>query len=255
MKKKQVKACLLLSLTAALLMPHQQTEASVGTCSFHMYVYKTRVSCEIPFYKGLMLGMINNCSANFESFIGCIKEVTRVCEHSWRSDAWIDLDVRLKFQKRFYCENGALILPFAVCGKNYFERGPQCVQSFRKTFRDNITDSTTLCEEYSNAKRCIRKLLQEECSVPQKSRSLYMDVLFDGYNPFCKNSLYIYTPPTEATTPRRTNVERLVTTLPRKLGTNTAATKIVSTSCVCRSKLSWHLIFITLLAFSLALLI
>ena len=89
---------------------------------------------------------ILHCSANFESFIGCIKEVTRVCEHSWRSDAWIDLDVRLKFQKRFYCENGALILPFAVCGKNYLERGPQCVQSFRKTFRDNITDSTTLCE-------------------------------------------------------------------------------------------------------------
>ena len=107
--------------------------------------------------------------------------------------------------------------------------------------------------EYSTAKRCIRKLLEEECSVPKESRSLYMDVLFDGYNPFCRNSLY--TPPTEATTPRRTKVERLVTTFPSKLGTNTAAAKIVSTGCVCRSKLSWALIFITQLAFFLALLV
>ena len=55
--------------------------------------------------------------------------------------------------------------------------------------------------EFSKAKSCIRTLLNEECPTKKGSRTLYMDMLFDGYNPFCMNR--IYQPPTTVTTPLR----------------------------------------------------
>ena len=85
------------------------------------------------------------CSDNFETLISCIKNVTRVCEHSWRNDAWIDLDVRLKFRKQFYCQNGALVVPvpLALCGKN--KQGKECLRSFHAKFRNDVSDPT-LCK-------------------------------------------------------------------------------------------------------------
>ena len=157
---------------------------TVGFCSLHMYFYKKRISCEIPFYRGLQIGLfascrlvaviklwgqtsskylfplckniflnyrflfsfcIFRCSNNFETLITCIKNVTRECEDSWRSDAWIDWDVRQNVRKQFYCQNGALALPFVLCKKGYYERGPRCVQKFHRKFRRNITDPT-LCK-------------------------------------------------------------------------------------------------------------
>ena len=47
----------------------------------------------------------------------------------------------------------------------------------------------------------MRELLNEECPTKKGSRTLPMDVLFDGYNPFCMNK--IYQPPTTVTTPLR----------------------------------------------------
>ncbi|KAL9960743.1 hypothetical protein ACROYT_G034236, partial [Oculina patagonica] len=128
----------------ALQTAFQIVTGNVGSCSLHMYFYKTRATCEIPFYRRLQLGLTTNCSNNFETLISCIKNVTRVCEDSWRSDKWIDMDVRWKFRKQFYCQNGALLLPLALCGKKYYEKGPQCVRSFHRKFRRNITDPS-LC--------------------------------------------------------------------------------------------------------------
>lgn len=34
---------------------------SVGSCNFHMYFYKTRATCEIPFFRRLQLGLTANC--------------------------------------------------------------------------------------------------------------------------------------------------------------------------------------------------
>ena len=34
---------------------------SVGSCSLHMYFYKTRATCEIPFFRRLQLGLATNC--------------------------------------------------------------------------------------------------------------------------------------------------------------------------------------------------
>ncbi|XP_068759812.1 uncharacterized protein [Montipora capricornis] len=249
MTRGQFEAYLLLSLTAVLLVPHQETSA-IGTCSFHMYIYKTRMFCEIPFYEGLRLGFINNCSANFETLIDCIKTVTRICEHSWRSDAWIDMDVRFKFQKEFYCQNGALIFPFALCGKKYHERGPQCVQAFHRKFRNDITDPT-LCEEFSNAKRCIQKLFEDECPAKKNSHSLYVDVLFDGYNPFCKDTHY--TPPPEITTPRRRNVETVRFSWTSKRVLIAATENVVTTNSACREKLSWNSFLLPLIVLCRAL--
>lgn len=86
----------------------------------------------------VLLTFICLLSNNFETLISCVKNVTRVCEDSWRSDEWIDMDVRLKFRKQFYCRNGALILPFVLCGKKYYKKGPQCVRSFHRRFRGTI---------------------------------------------------------------------------------------------------------------------
>lgn len=93
----------------------------------------------------VLLTFICLLSNNFETLISCVKNVTRVCEDSWRSDEWIDMDVRLKFRKQFYCRNGALILPFVLCGKKYYKKGPQCVRSFHRRFRGNVTDPS-LCK-------------------------------------------------------------------------------------------------------------
>ncbi|XP_022783953.1 uncharacterized protein LOC111324610 [Stylophora pistillata] len=178
----------------------QITDGDIGFCSLHMYFYKTRAICEIPFYRELQLGRTTNCSKNFESLITCVKNVTRVCEHSWRSDEWIDMDVRLKFRKQFYCHDGALILPFALCGSEYFKEGPQCVRRFHRKFQNDLTDPS-LCDEYSKAKECIQKLFNDKCPAKKGSESPLMKILFDGYNPFCLGK--IYHPPTTATTPTR----------------------------------------------------
>ncbi|KAM7442130.1 hypothetical protein ABFA07_008869 [Porites harrisoni] len=158
------------------------------------------------------MGLMKNCSDNFETLISCIKNVTRVCEYSWRRDAWIDLDVRLKFRKQFYCHNGALVIPvpLVLCGQN--KGGKQCLRNFHAKFRNNISD-TTLCEEYSKAKNCTQELLEKECPEHANSRTYYMDVLFDNYNPFCKNFLY-NAPTTVKTPPRKT--DRLVMTQRRE---------------------------------------
>lgn len=222
------------------LMAFQEANGDIGTCSFHHYVYKTRLSCEIPFYQGLRLGSIMNCRDDFESLISCITNVTRVCEHSWRSDAWIDMDVRLKFRKQFYCQNGALILPLALCGRRYYEEGPQCVRRFHRKFRNNITDPT-LCMEFSKAKTCVQELFEEECPGKKKSPSLFMNVLFDGYNPFCRN--ITYQPPTTATTPSRKTRKVSVTTKQRKQIEKYVVTEMIITNDATRKQLSSSAIF------------
>ena len=70
-----------------------------------------------------------------------------------------------------------------------------------------------LSREYSKAKNCAQELLEKECPEHANSRTYYMDVLFDNYNPFCKNFLY-NAPTTVKTPPRKT--ERLVMTQRRE---------------------------------------
>ena len=70
-----------------------------------------------------------------------------------------------------------------------------------------------LSREYSKAKNCAQEVLEKECPEHANSRTYYMDVLFDNYNPFCKNFLY-NAPTTVKTPPRKT--ERLVMTQRRE---------------------------------------
>ena len=94
--------------------------------------------------------------------------------------------------------------------------------------------------EFSNAKKCIQKLFEDECLAKTNSRSLYVDVLFDGYNPFCKDTLYTPPPPPEITTPRRRNAETVRISWRRKRVLITGTENVVTTNRACREKLSWN---------------
>lgn len=115
---------------------------SLKKISVSIFINKETV---LSIRKRLNQFLISLDSDSFENLISCIKNVTRVCEHSWRSDKWIDMDVRLKFRKQFYCHDGALILPMALCRSGYYRKGPKCVREFHRKFRNDTSDPS-LCE-------------------------------------------------------------------------------------------------------------
>lgn len=79
-----------------------------------------------------------------------------------------------------------------------------------------------------------------------------MNVLFDGYNPFCKSLMYH--PPTTVTTPSR-KVEELGTSQPSEPNKNTAGTETIAASSASREKLSHDTNFKVLFAVMYFLLI
>lgn len=241
----QTSVLFLMFSTLVFQMMVQITDGDIGSCSLHMYFYETRSSCETPFYRRLQLGHTANCSDSFESLISCIKNVTRVCEHSWRSDKWIDMDVRLKFRKQFYCHDGALILPMALCRSGYYRKGPKCVREFHRKFRNDTSDPS-LCDEYSKAKDCIKDLLNFECPAKKGSESPLMKILFDGYNPFCPKR--VYRPPTTVTTPTH-RTQQKYEKVPGPTIKPVLSRKKISSSGACCNKLysELHLLILILL--------
>jgi len=67
-----------------------------------------------------------------------------------------------------------------------------------------------------------------------------MNVLFDGYNPFCKN--IFYHPPTTVTTPSR-KTEEMGTKQPFKARKSTAGTNTITVSSASREKLQSNSMF------------
>lgn len=98
--------------------------------------------------------------------------------------------------------------------------------------------------EFSNAKSCIRELLNEECPTKKGSRTFHMDVLFDGYNPFCMNR--IYQPPTTVTTPLREHEQ--TTKQPTEERTKTPRRNTLATSGLSYNKLDLNIYLQILLA-------
>ena len=96
------------------------------------------------------------------------------------------------------------------------------------------------------AKRCIQELLAEECPAHRNSRSYYMDILFDGYNPFCKSIFYF--PPTTVTvtTPLR-KTEGMVTSQRSEPSKSTPDAEDIIMSNANFKKLSYHIILKALL--------
>lgn len=98
--------------------------------------------------------------------------------------------------------------------------------------------------EYSKAKSCIRELLNEECPTNKGSRTLHMDVLFDGYNPFCINR--IYQPPTTVTTAPREHEQN--TKQPKQPSNTTPRRNTLAKSGTSYNKLYFNIYLQILLA-------
>lgn len=97
--------------------------------------------------------------------------------------------------------------------------------------------------EFSKAKSCIRQLLNEECPTNKNSSTLHMNLIFDGYNPFCINR--IYQPPTTVTTPFR--IQEQNTKLPKEEERKTPQRNTLTTSSTSCKKLNLHIYFKILL--------
>ena len=101
----------------------------------------------------------------------------------------------------------------------------------------------TFTSEFSKAKSCIRQLLNEECPTNKNSRTLHMNLIFDGYNPFCINR--IYQPPTTVTMPFRIQEEN--SKLPKEEERKTPRRKTLTTSSTSCNKLNLNIYFKILL--------
>ena len=102
------------------------------------------------------------------------------------------------------------------------------------------------CREFSKAKTCIRELFEEECPAKKNSRSLYLNVLFDGYNPFCENNQYH--PPTTVTTLSVRKIGSTGSSLPSELSKAAVGTDFIAMSSACCEKLSQGTMFKHLIA-------
>ena len=87
----------------------------------------------------------------------------------------------------------------------------------------------------------MQELFEEECPGKKNSPSLFMNVLFDGYNPFCRNILY--QPPTTATAPSRKTRKMPVTRKPRKQIEKSVGTEVIITNDGTKNQFSSSAIF------------
>ncbi|XP_078384990.1 uncharacterized protein LOC144667447 [Oculina patagonica] len=162
----------------------------VGRCSFMEYFCKAR-RCTTLFYKALQKDTSAICSAKYQTMIECVKDVSYDCVKGQLSKSRTDAIVDSSFKESDYCLEGSFKVPDSSgaslpCTSTYLQKAPLCGKTFHEKFVADWSDPS-LCSEQAKAKKCVRDLLESECTVNSQTKQL-LDLALGDYNPFCANN-------------------------------------------------------------------
>ncbi|XP_078343526.1 uncharacterized protein LOC144640336 isoform X1 [Oculina patagonica] len=162
----------------------------VGSCSFMEFFCKGR-RCNTVFYKALQKDPSAICSVKFRTMVECVQDVAYDCVRDRLSRSHSDAIISRSFEESEFCREGSFKVPDSSgaslpCTNTYLQKAPLCGKTFHEKFVADWSDPT-LCSEQAKAKKCVRDLLDSECTVNSQDKQL-LDLALGDYNPFCANN-------------------------------------------------------------------